>query len=230
MVEQVKKKNSNPAKKIEVIENWADTESIRPIEEKSWLKEWFGYNEDVFLVVYSGNIGEKQGVDQILPVAKSLEEYELIQVLVLGDGANRSNLLSKSDDLELTNIQFGNLVPKEKLNVMLNGSDIQLILQRKEATDSFLPSKYINILSAGIPSVITAKESTELFNIASENNTSLIVDPENTEMLSEAIIRLYKDEKLRESISENSRQFALRKFGKDYILERLMGHYLEILD
>jgi colanic acid biosynthesis glycosyl transferase WcaI len=229
MVEQTRKKNKGSSTQTEVIENWADTESIHPIEEKNWLKKEYGFSEDTFLIVYSGNIGEKQGLGQILSVAKALEEYEVIKLLILGDGAYKEELLKKSKSMDLSNLRFGKLVPKEYLNVMLNGSDIQLVLQSKHATDSFLPSKYINILSAGVPSIVTAKGKTELHKIVNENNTSLLVEPEDDAQLTDAILKLFRNRELRETLSQNSRKFALEKFGRDFILNRLMNYYREIV-
>lgn len=229
MVEQVKMKNIGPANKTEVIENWADTESIQPIAEKNWLKKEYGFSEKTFLIVYSGNIGEKQGLGQILSVAKSLEEFKKIKLLILGDGAYKEELLNKSKRMDLSNLSFGKLVPKEYLNLMLNGSDIQLVIQTKHATDSFLPSKYVNILSAGVPSIVTANEKTELHKIVDENKTSLIVEPENQDQLTNAILKLYRNIELRETLSINSRKFAVEKFGRDFILNRLMNYYREIV-
>ena len=230
MVAQVRNKISRSSIKIEVIENWADTESIQPIEENKWLKHEYGFSEDTFLVVYSGNIGEKQGVEQILPVAKELKQREQnIQILILGDGANKEQLLVKSNEMKLNNVTYGNLVPKEKLNLMLNGSDVQLILQRKEATDSFLPSKYINILSAGVPSIVTAHPQTELHKIVTSNKTSLLIYPEKSALLAKAIRTLATKNCLREELAENSRRFACQKFGKDSILKRLINHYKNLI-
>lgn len=229
MVVQIRKKNSGSSQKVFVIENWADTESTQPIDKKGWLKSEYGFNENTFLVVYSGNIGEKQGVDQILPVAKQLRDIKDVQILILGDGTNKEQLIEKSNKLGLSNITFGNLVPKEHLNLMLNGSDVQLIIQRKEATDSFLPSKYINILSAGIPSIVTAHEGTELHSIVDSNTTSLLVEPENASKLAESILVLYNNEDLRSILSKNSREFALKKYGRESILQRLVDHYKILL-
>ena len=229
MVEHAKDKTLGTSTLTEVFENWADTEVIKPIEEKSYLKKKHGFTEDTFLVVYSGNIGEKQKVDQILPVAKALQNQIEIQILILGEGANKYKLVEKINKLKLNNVTISNLVPKTELNLMLNGSDAQLILQRKESSDSFLPSKYINILSAGVPSVVNANEGTELYKIITKNNTSILVPPEDTLKMKEAILELYKNQNLRKKLSNNSRTFILQKFGKDMVLKRLINNYDKLL-
>lgn len=230
MAEQVAAKITDSSTTVDVIENWADTDAIKPVEEKNWLKKEYGCHEESLFVVYSGNIGEKQGVEQILPAAELLEKENAdIQLLILGDGASKETLLEKSRAMNLTNIRFGDLVPKEKLNLMLNGSDVQLILQKQASADSFLPSKYINILSAGIPSVVTANGGTELYNIAKGGNTSLLVEPEQPQQLCDAILKLCRDKKLRQELSGNARTYAVNHFGQDAILGRLVQRYEEIL-
>lgn len=230
MLAQLKSKITQKSTQTGLVENWADTELIKPIDDKSWLKNKMGYPESTFLIVCSGNIGEKQGVGQILPVAKMLKDHENIQFLILGDGAKKQALAKQRQEQNIDNIRLGDLVPKPQLNRMLNGADIQLVLQKKMAADSFFPSKYINIVSAGIPSVVTARPHTELYSIAEEYETSIVVEPENAQMLAEAILRLYKDKKLRSALSDNARRLALERYGKDAILGALEENYRGLQD
>jgi len=230
MADQLRRKITNDSPTVSLLENWADTDIIKPIPDKSWLKNKYEYPEDTFLVVYSGNIGEKQGVGQLLAVASMLENHKKIQFLILGDGAGKKKLLEKNKELNLSNVRFGELVAESHLNRMLNGSDIQLVLQKKMAGDSFLPSKYINILSAGIPSVITAQKGTALYTMATENKTSIVVEAENTTMLAEAVLRLFNKKEFRKRLAKNSRMLALQSYGKDEILNNLQQTYMRMLN
>jgi colanic acid biosynthesis glycosyl transferase WcaI len=166
----------------------------------------------------------------MLAVASMLENHKKIQFLILGDGAGKKKLLDKNEELNLSNVRFGELVAESHLNLMLNGSDIQLVLQKKMAGDSFLPSKYINILSAGIPSVITAQKGTALYTMATENKTSIVVEAENTTMLAEAVLRLFNKKEFRKRLAKNSRMLALQSYGKDEILNNLQQTYMRMLN
>ena len=108
-----------------LIPNWSNLKEIKPIPNVHWLHEYLGIDLDQKLVVYSGNIGEKQGLEIILEVAKMLESDHKLKFVILGEGLYKEKLITKSRQLNIRNVIFGTLVPKDKINLMLNSSFIK---------------------------------------------------------------------------------------------------------
>lgn len=55
-------------KKIMFFPNWVDTESFYPLAGRDQLKLKWGYAENDHIVLYSGSIGEKQGLDSLIRI------------------------------------------------------------------------------------------------------------------------------------------------------------------
>jgi len=69
--------------------NWVDMALIRPLEGANALRAELGIAPDARVLLYSGNMGEKQGLDIILEVARRFAERDVL-FLFCGDGVARA--------------------------------------------------------------------------------------------------------------------------------------------
>src|SRR5262249_1282546 len=74
-----------PAEKIVVIPNWANVETIRPVERENSFRKAHGLNGH-FVVMFAGNLGFIATLDKVLDAAKLLEDEPHIQFLIERDG------------------------------------------------------------------------------------------------------------------------------------------------
>src|SRR5205809_913303 len=100
-----KKVSVKTGKQVFVFPNWTDTKNFFPMPDKAFLKQLFGFKTDMPIVLYSGAIGEKQGLEAILYVAQSFEdEKKPVQFVICGSGPYKSMLQKKAAELNLGNI------------------------------------------------------------------------------------------------------------------------------
>src|SRR5215213_8994108 len=59
--------------------NWADTDLVLPLARDNEVRQEFGVGPDQVLVLYAGNMGEKQGLELVLDAADRLRERVDIQ-------------------------------------------------------------------------------------------------------------------------------------------------------
>lgn len=204
MIGAIKKKGNY--NNVYLFPNWADSLNVFP-KPSTWLHEDLGLDTNKKLIVYSGNIGEKQGLERILFVAKGLEKINELHFVIIGEGSFKDKLLSINNNLDLSNVSFRGLVEKSQLNQMLNSSFIQLVLQKKGKSNSFFPSKLSNILAAGIPSVVTAEEGSGLHSIININKCGITAG-ETEENITDSILLLYKNTTIYNEIKSNSIKYA----------------------
>ncbi|MES1220805.1 MAG: WcaI family glycosyltransferase [Bacteroidota bacterium] len=69
MLKRIKDKNIEDAKII-LFPNWVDTNTIKPLSKEQSLRKEYGLTEKDKVILYSGNLGEKQGLDILIEVAK----------------------------------------------------------------------------------------------------------------------------------------------------------------
>jgi colanic acid biosynthesis glycosyl transferase WcaI len=207
MINKVKQKQDIP---VIHFPNWVDTQLFYPLSDKNKLKEKWGFKGDDHIVLYSGNIGEKQGLDNILHVAK---RCPTIQFVICGTGAYKSRLLQLSAGLQ--NVHFMPLQPIEEFNNFLNMADVHLILQKKNAADLVMPSKLTTILSVGGNIIATASEGTSLHHTIAFHNLGLVIEPEDVDQLHNAVLSATQKD-----WSPNARSFATKYLSGSTIINQ----------
>lgn len=186
--------------------NWADTNLFSPLENKQELKKEFGFAASNKIILYSGGIGEKQGLEAILYAARDLRKNTDIKFLICGSGPYKSNLQGMAQNLHLDNVIFYPLQPIEKFNKFLNMADVHLVIQKSNASDLVMPSKLTTILAVGGLALITANEGSGLYALAKKHNLALVVDAENQQALNQGLLNAImgnNDERMK-----NARNYA----------------------
>ena len=79
-------------KEVVLFPNWSDTKSFKPIEDRSVLKAPFGLQANDQVVLYSGAIGEKQGLEAILYAAETFKNNDAIKFIICGTGPYKAKL------------------------------------------------------------------------------------------------------------------------------------------
>ncbi|AUG54539.1 WcaI family glycosyltransferase [Thalassospira marina] len=189
--------------RIREFRNWADITAVYPLETPSpYLAEWGIKTPHVAL--YSGNIGNKQGIEIIIEAARMLVARQDLTFVICGEGPNRAALESLA--LNLPNIHFFDLQPKERLGELLNLATIHLMPQIKDAADLVLPSKLTNMLSSGRPVVAsTPADSGLALEVA---DCGIVTEPDNPTAFAEAIAKLADCPSLHASYAKNARTRA----------------------
>ena len=168
--------------------NWVDTHFITPQADDKLYRQLWEIGDDEEVVLYSGNIGKKQGLDILIDVAELMQNDRSIRFVVVGDGAYREELVAAARYRGLKNIEFHSLQPYESLPALLAMADVHLVVQRRGAADVVLPSKLTAILAAGGHAVITADPDTELGKLcARHEGIAVLVEPENPGCLAAGI-------------------------------------------
>ena len=217
MRRRVMKKGVSEAR-AHLVPNWADIESVCPTTPDEGTRLGFGANPNDVLVLYAGNMGEKQGLELVLQAAWLLRERRGIRFAMVGDGAARERLERRANELELENLSFFGVQPREQLPSMLAAGDIHLVVQRREAADLVMPSKLTNILAAGRAAVATADPGTELYNVLHGHDCGILTTPGDPEELAASIESLADDPESREQMGRNARRYAESHLDRDEIL------------
>jgi len=194
--------------------NWVDTGTIYPLDRPSVLRSDLGIPQDKVVVLYAGNMGEKQGLEIILDVARRLERDRGIQFVLCGDGGVRPRLEKMAAGLR--NIRWLPLQPFERLNDLLNLADIHLLPQRAGVADLVMPSKLTGMLASGRPVIATAPGETEVANVVGQ--AGVVVPPGDVGAFVDALQLLASHPERRVELGTAGRRYAERELAKDVVL------------
>lgn len=214
-----RKINAKTGKDVLMFPNWVDTIRFHPLENRNALKHKWGIDENDKVVLYSGSIGEKQGLDALLDIAATLDKSHKIRIFICGTGPYLAKLQEKVKVRNIDNVGFFPLQALDVFNEFLNMADAHLVLQKAEAADLVMPSKLTTILAAGGLSISTALPGTSLYDVIHEYDMGLLCEPENNEILKERIIEACtSNQDLRRA---NARKYAETYLDQETILNRM---------
>ncbi|MCQ1572915.1 WcaI family glycosyltransferase [Neorhizobium galegae] len=196
-----------PGAKVSVVRNWVDLVHIHPMEEVSPYRAELGFGAKDFVVLYSGSIGAKQGLNVLLDAAERLKDERHIHFVISGEGPQKPELEARYG--HLANVRFLAFQPYARLNALLNMPDLHVLPQDRSAADLALPSKLGGMLASGKPVLVTADAGTELAQFV--DDAVYLTPPNDPENLAACIFRAMSE---RDEWQPHSRTALVQSLSK----------------
>ena len=169
--------------KIAVVRNWVDLDSIKPLERESSYRSELQIRSNDFTVLYSGNLGRKQGLEVLLRAVEHLADQRNIRFVIAGEGPAKARIQSQSGSLP--NLHVLPFQPAERMSEFLGLANLHVLPQEASMADLVLPSKLGGMLASGRPIVIMTDPGTEMMSFVEDSVT--VVEPGNAQALANAI-------------------------------------------
>jgi putative colanic acid biosynthesis glycosyltransferase WcaI len=218
--------NGIPSENCVLFPNWADIDKIYPISECDFFRKEWEVREDTVVVLYSGNMGEKQGLEIIIETARKLSSDRNILFVLCGNGTAREKLLEMA--AEMKNIRFLPTQPLERLNQLLNTANIHLLPQRDDAEDLVMPSKLTGILACGGIAITNARKDTELANVVLQAG-GMVCIPGDSSGIIKMIKEIASNPILQTEMRLKSRNYAESNLSKNTILNKFYNELGNII-
>lgn len=207
-----------PEQKLVLIPNGADLDIFQPGNKNNWVRATYGWG-DRFVVLYTGAHGVANQLSQIIEAAKELKEHKGILFVLVGDGMEKPLLQQRAEKYGLTNVQFIEAQPKEKIADFINAADVCIaVLKKVEGFKMVYPNKLFDYMACAKPVILgidgVARELLE------EARAGIYVEPENVEHIVEAVLRLYRECGLIEEYGRNGYKYAQQYFSRKRLAEQ----------
>jgi len=197
---------------IEVLPIWVDVDSIRPMDKPHGSPP---------TVMYSGNLGRKQGIEQILDMACVLQKIRPdVRVLIRGSGAQADLVRQDIKTRDLHIVHLEDLVPPERFSESLAEADVHLVPQNPTAADFAVPSKVYSIMAAGRPFVCTALPGSTLWDLMEKADSSRCIPPNKPEEFAICVAALLDDHAAATTMGARGRAYVQTHATKDAVLMR----------
>lgn len=182
------------------------------------------YSDKSFNIVFTGNIGEAQGLDLLVDTAVRLKDTNVKWFLV-GDGRERQNLEKKVIECGIEDIvTFVGKVSEEEANKYIRFSDCAyLSFKKNKLFDMTLPAKLQSYMACGTP--IIAAAGGESANVISEAQCGFVCE-QDAVALSNMIRNVVLTSTDREKMRVNARKYFDEHFEINLVISRL----IELLD
>lgn len=217
----IKEKNV-PKEKIIYIPNGADLDLLRPGPQENWVRQKYQWGNK-FIILYIGAHGLANDLWQIIGAAEKLKDKENILFVLIGDGMEKSKLKTEAKKRELSNVQFLDPIPKEKIVDFINASDLCTAVLKPYFTTTY-PNKVFDSMACAKPIILPINGACRKL-VADEARAGLFVRPNDSEDFKDKIFYFYNHPDKAKELGENGYNFVKENFSR----EKLANKYLTIL-
>jgi glycosyltransferase involved in cell wall biosynthesis len=203
------------SERIHRLRNW--TRRAEPTESVAETRLRLGWRDDEFVCLHGGNLGRKQGLDNLVDTAALLRD-EKIRIVLAGDGNDRERLEARARELALDRLQFVELQGPGRWESVMAASDVLLVNQRASVTDMSLPSKLTSYFAAGRPVVAAASDDSETAREIGAARAGVVVAPDEPERFRDAILALESDPATAAELGVSGRRYAERVLFPEVVL------------
>lgn len=169
-----------------------------------------------FVVIYGGNVGPAQRIENLVELANQTQDYTDIVYLVLGKGSCLKTIKKMVAEKGLKNIIFKDFLPQQDYLHLLASCDVGLImLNEVQATPNF-PSKTMSYFDLQVPVLAAVDYVTDFGAFLEETGTGLWCYANDTASFRERLLNLYHDVSLREYIKKNEKQYFNQYMSPSY--------------
>ena len=193
----------------------------KPLKEVKEYQEFF--QNELFNIVFAGNIGEAQSFKTIIEAINNIKELP-IKLIVLGDGRYKETALSliKEKGLESHFNFLGSFSPTEMPKFFFHSDALLVSLKKEKIFSLTIPSKIQSYLACGKP--IIASIDGEGAKIVDNANCGVTSPAEDSFKLSEVIKKaMALDKSKRSEMGINGRAYYEKEFDRNNLLEKLEG-------
>jgi glycosyltransferase involved in cell wall biosynthesis len=195
-----------------LLPNGADLELFNPLPRENAIAGEYDFG-DRFVVMYSGLFGIKHNLEVLLEAATLLREHKDIVFFLLGNGARKEALVNQVKELGLSNVIFGDERVVSDVPSLIARADVCFAAVRPEPYPKKVVSvKVFEYLACEKP--VVGALSGESARILEESGGGIVVSPGDARGTAEAIIKLYNDPALRQTLGEAGRRYVDENYSR----------------
>ena len=221
-IEFIKRHNPNLAhQKLHLLPNWGDIVPLETEESLTQLKTKMGL-ENKFVLIYGGNIGLPQKMENIVDLAIACSDIENMVFVIIGRGAKRQHLEELIARKNVKNILLKASLPSKEYLKLVQMADVGLISLSENFTIPNIPSKALSYYNAKKPILASIDPITDFGQLLEQKNSGVWAEAGNTQALKSKLLLLYNDPCLRKTMGENGHQYMKENLSSENIYSSLM--------
>lgn len=210
--------------KLLILKNWAEIKGNS--DECENVRERYSLNEDDFILVFGGNMGKPQKLENILMLAERTCAHTNIKYLFVGKGTECENLMLLANRMKLSNVIFIPHVPRYDYEYLLKACDIGIVSLDEKFTVPNFPSKTTDYFKLSLP-VLASLDKTAIsdygYFLEKEAKAGIVGQAGNVEDLYHKLMVLYQNKELRNELGSNGRKYYEEYLGVDIAYQTIMN-------
>lgn len=184
--------------------------------------------EDKFIVLFGGNIGLGQCIENIVDLAKHYLSNDNICFVVIGKGVKKDELQQICKDESLNNVIFMDFIPRNEYLQFVKSVDLGLISIHGNNAAPTCPSKVISYMSLKIPVLALINKNSDYGQVFLERpNAGFWSVASDKKQIYEQFDKLYADKELRKQMGENGYRFYCENLTTEKVFNEMIKQMTE---
>lgn len=208
--------------KIDVVRNWthiASTEEAPGID----IRAHFGWRPDEILAIHAGNMGVKQGLDNVIEAARLAsrdgEGTSRVRFVLIGDGNQRAFLEERARDVG--SVEFIDPLPDREFRRVLSAADVLLVNEKPGVGEMAVPSKLTSYFASGRPVVAATDAGSGAAQEIEGSGAGKLVPSGDPPALLSAVREVGSDKQRAARLGANGQKYAATTLSAD----EAIAHY-----
>ena len=218
-VKEIQKRVSRKKNKVKYLPQYAE-DFYKPVERKPVPEI---PDDGSFKIIFTGNIGQAQGLDILPKTAKLLKGKENVKFVIVGDGRDKDNFLKQIADNDVQDMFIMiDRQPPERIPELLAACDAAFISFMPDPLfEKTIPAKLQSYMACGMPIIASANGETK--RVIEQAECGICVELGNEIALSGAIGKMLTTDL--KSMKNKSRAFFDSHFEKQRIMRYIDKYF-----
>lgn len=173
---------------VDVIRNWTHIQHD-PIFDREAARARLGWSSDETIALHAGNMGVKQGLENVVETARLADAFDSrVRFVLLGDGNRREALQVAGEGIR--SLSFLKPLSDQEYSEALRAADVLVVNERPELREMSVPSKLTSYFATGLPVVAATHPESATADEIRASGAGVLVDPQRPSALLRGVERL----------------------------------------
>ncbi|UIN30075.1 glycosyltransferase family 4 protein [Microbacterium binotii] len=203
--------------RIEVVRNWTHLPPT-PVVDRTEARRARGWGDET-VVLHAGNMGVKQGLDNVVAAARLADERgEDVRFVLLGNGGERDRLRASADGIR--RIEFIDPLPDAEFTQALAAADVLLVNELPGVAEMAVPSKLTSYFSTGRPVLAATDESGITAEEVRTAGAGVVVAAGSPDALLDGAVQLGSDPTASADLGANGKRYRETVLDETFAIDR----------
>jgi glycosyltransferase involved in cell wall biosynthesis len=224
----VQKLHADPAK-ITTIRNWTHVQSTGA-SDRSVSRRHLGWADNETVILHAGNMGVKQGLENVVRAAQVADSDNLnLRFVLMGDGNQRCALEAMAR--RTAHLEIRDPLPQGDFVAALKAADILLVNEMPGVSEMSIPSKLTSYFQSGTPVLAAVGTDSNAAQEIRRSRAGIVVDRGDPVRLIEAAALLGRDASRRKELGAHGIEYAEAELSEtasiekfDHWIKRMLGN------
>jgi glycosyltransferase involved in cell wall biosynthesis len=204
--------------RIREIRNWTHVSSPDPSASAAF-RAAHGWGADEVVVLHAGNMGYKQGLENVVAAAgMAVSSNCRARFVLLGDGNQRAGLEDVAAGVPA--LEFLPPVNEEEFPAALGAADVLLVNERPGVAQMSVPSKLTSYFTSGKPILAATDVAGFTAGELAASGAGVCVPADRPDLLLTEALRLGTDRELARQLGEAGKRYCDELLSQEAALDR----------